>query len=88
MTNEEPKYVKTYVVLDDGETYAELEGCTLVMVTEKGQKLMEDMDGIKGLADYENADGSLYGWRNLEELLCDYHALVLAAANHEHKEAA
>ena len=54
MTNEEPKYVKSYVVLDDGETYCSLEGCTIVRVAEAGEELLENMDGIKSLLrDYE-----------------------------------
>ena len=84
MTNEVPKNLKTYVVLDDGETYAEIDGCTIVMVTEEGQKLMEDMDGIKSLGDYE-PDG-LYRWMHLSEML----DTLFDRLRHykEHKEAA
>ena len=85
MTNEVPNYVKTYVVLDDGETYAELDGCTIVRVTEEGQELMEDMDvsAANLLEDYE-PDG-LYQWTYLCELL---DAVYDRLRHHEHKEAA
>ena len=84
MTNEEPNYVKTYVVLDDGETYAEIGGCRIVTVTEEGQELMESMDGIKSLLRDVEFDG-LYRWTHL----CEYlDALYDRLRHHEHKEAA
>ena len=61
MTNEEPEYVKTYVVLDDGETYSEIEFCRIIRVTEAGEELIYDMDGISGLLDDYEPDG-LYSW--------------------------
>ena len=85
MTNEEPKNDKTYIVFGDKETYAEIEECILFTVTEEGQELMKDVDGIKGLlTDYE-PDG-LYRWTYLSEVLNE----LISRFRHykEHKEAA
>ena len=56
------EYIKHYIVLDDGETYCELnDECFVVDVTEEGQKLIdENGDSIKSLINYQNRINNLF----------------------------
>ena len=55
----EPKYIKTYIVLDDGETYGWMEDCQLVRVTLKGEEVLHEYEdgSIKSLLFYHDPEG-------------------------------
>jgi hypothetical protein len=65
------EYIKHYIVLDDGETYCELnDECLVVSVNEEGQKFIdENGDSIKSLITYENRIKPLFSTESLTQYL-------------------